>query len=87
MLDQVEKAQQALERLIKAIERDWRFGLAKRAKYKAEGPSWLEEMAERAKYLSQLLTVDPEAAKRQLAEWEQLTVKNLKYGWEKLDLS
>jgi hypothetical protein len=65
MADDVAAAQQALERLTKVLDR---------------GISWQAEMGERATQLARKLGVDPQEAKRQLAEWEQATVKNLGLG-------
>jgi hypothetical protein len=65
MADDVAAAQQALERLTKALDR---------------GIPWQAEMMERAMQLARKLGVDPQEAKRQLAEWEQATVKNLGLG-------
>jgi hypothetical protein len=62
MADDVTAAQQALERLTKALDR---------------GVSWQAEMMERATQLGRKLSADPQEAKYQLAEWEQATVKNL----------
>jgi predicted ArsR family transcriptional regulator len=45
-----------------------------------KGISWQAEMGERATQLARKLGVDPQEAKRQLAEWEQETVKNLGLG-------
>jgi len=55
-------AQQALERLTKALDRDI---------------AWQAEMMDRATLLARKLDIDPEEARRQLAEWEQATLKNL----------
>lgn len=65
MADDVAAAQQALERLTKALDKSI---------------SWQAKMGERATQLAQTLSVDPQEAKRQLAEWEQATVKNLGLG-------
>ncbi|MFO0811063.1 MAG: hypothetical protein U0746_20730 [Gemmataceae bacterium] len=65
MADDVAAAQQALERLTKALDK---------------GISWQAEMMERATQLARKLGVDPQEATRQLAEWEQATVKNLSLG-------
>jgi hypothetical protein len=65
MADDVAAAQQALERLTKALDK---------------GISWQAEMMERATELARKLGVDPQEARRQLAEWEQATVKNLGLG-------
>ncbi len=62
MTDDVAAAQQALERLTKALDR---------------GISWQAEMMERATQLARKLSTDPQEAKHQLAEWEEETVKNL----------
>jgi hypothetical protein len=65
MTDDVLAAQQALERLAKVLDRDI---------------AWQVEMAERATLLAQKLSIDPQEARRQLAEWEQTTMKNLGLG-------
>ena len=62
MAEDYATAQAALDRLVKAL--DLKIG-------------WQAEMMERAKQLAQKLNADPQAAKQQLAEWEQATVKNL----------
>lgn len=54
-----------LERLTKALDK---------------GVSWQAEMLERATQLARKLSDDPQEAARQLAEWEQTTVKNLGLG-------
>jgi len=55
-------AQQALERLTKALDRDI---------------EWQAEMMDRATLFARKLETDPQEARRQLAEWEQATLKNL----------
>jgi hypothetical protein len=65
MADNVAAAQQALERLTNALDK---------------GISWQAEMRERATQLARKLDVDVQHAKRQLADWEQATVKNLGLG-------
>jgi hypothetical protein len=62
MSDDVSAAQLALERLIKGLDRS---------------TTWQTEMMERATQLAHKLAGNPQEARRQLAEWEQATVKNL----------
>ena len=65
MGDDVAAAQRALERLMKVLNKSI---------------SWQAEMMERATELARKLGVDPQEARRQLAEWEKATVKNLGLG-------
>ena len=65
MTDDVAAAQQAIGRLAKTLDK---------------GISWQAEMGERTAQLAQKLSVDPQEARHQLAEWEQATVKNLGLG-------
>jgi hypothetical protein len=62
MAEDVDVARQALDRLVKALDRSI---------------SWQAEMMERATQLAGKLSTDPQGAKHQLVEWEQATVKNL----------
>jgi len=65
MIDNVVAAQQALERLTKLLD---------------TSVPWQAEMKTRAMELARKLDIDPQEARRQLAEWEQATVKNLGLG-------
>jgi len=65
MIDDVVAAQQALERLTKLLD---------------TSVPWQAEMKTRAMELARKLDIDPQEARRQLAEWEQATVKNLGLG-------
>lgn len=72
MADDFPAAQQALDRLVKALDRSI---------------PWQAEMSDRATHLGQkLLGSKPQEAKRQLAEWEQATKKNLGLREEKGDI-
>lgn len=62
MADDFIGAQEALDRLLGTLD--------------AKIP-WQGEMMERAKLLGQKLKADPQGAKHQLAEWEQITKRNL----------
>jgi hypothetical protein len=62
MADDHAAAHTALDRLVKAL--DLKI-------------VWQAEMMERAKQLAHKLNADPQAAKQQLAEWEQATVDTL----------
>jgi len=62
MADEYSASQEALERLMKTLDRNI---------------PWHSEMFDRAAELAQQLLGDPQRAKQQLFEWEQTTVKNL----------
>jgi hypothetical protein len=65
MTGDVTAAQQALERLTKVLD---------------TSVPWQAEMRARAMALAGKLNIAPQEARRQLAEWEQATVKNLGLG-------
>jgi hypothetical protein len=63
MADELPRAQQAFERLMKLLVRD---------------VPWQSEMLDRAVRMVEYLGHDTEGAKQQLVEWEQVSVANLR---------
>lgn len=65
MSDDVSLAQEALSRLTNGLD---------------ASVSWQAEMIERATQLARKLSVNPKEARRQLAEWEEISIKHLAVG-------